>query len=602
MAKLNVYRNKPGLLIALLLLHAISYGQYRLDISSVDRTPSFISDTLRLRQNFSGKETCVEYVKKLPDLLQSRGYPNASVDSVAFDSAHAYCVLYSGEPLGGVYLVADSVEPAIRASAGLDKQSRRPVDISRLKEIRERMLIYLENNGYPFASINVDSFDFGRGAVNDSVFAVLKVEKGPLYRIDSIRNQGTASISSTFLQQYLGLRNGSIYRKDRLMDISGRIRELPFLTEKQRWDLSLLGTGSVLNVYLEPKKSSEVNVLVGLLPANNQLPGNKLLITGEANINLKNALGGGETIGVNWQQIQVKSPRLNLLYVQPYLFGSSFGMNLNFDLLKKDSSYVNISMLVGAMYSLTSRQTGTIYLQRLTTNLLTVDTFQVKNNKRLPEQADVSSVNIGLDYERLTTDYRFNPRKGNEFSVNVSAGTKSIKKNNAILKLRDDSDPSFDFNRLYDTFQLKSFQFRVKVGAANYFPIGRASTIKAAVNGGWFQSPSIFRNELFQIGGYKLLRGFDEESIFSSAYGVTTVEYRYLLGQNSFLSAFADYGISANSLFRNGSTDSFLGAGLGMAFETKAGIFNISYAAGKRQDQQFNLRQSKIHLGYVNYF
>ena len=39
-----------------------------------------------------------------------------------------------------------------------------------------------------------------------------------------------------------------------------------------------------------------------------------------------------------------------------------------------------------------------------------------------------------------------------------------------------------------------------------------------------------------------------------------------------------------------------------MAFETKAGIFNISYAAGKRDDQKFNLRQAKIHLGYVNYF
>ncbi|WP_315820083.1 hypothetical protein [Paraflavitalea speifideaquila] len=45
-----------------------------------------------------------------------------------------------------------------------------------------------------------------------------------------------------------------------------------------------------------------------------------------------------------------------------------------------------------------------------------------------------------------------------------------------------------------------------------------------------------------------------------------------------------------------------MGLGLGMAFETKAGIFNISYAAGKRDDAKFNLRQAKIHFGYVNYF
>ena len=237
--------------------------------------------------------------------------------------------------------------------------------------------------------------------------------------------------------------------------------------------MSLLGTGSILNVYLEPRKSSEVNVLLGLLPANEQLANNKMLVTGEANINLKNSLGGGETIGVNWQQIQVKSPRLNLLFQQPYLFGSPFGMNFSFDLLKKDSSYVNISILLGAAYAVSSRQTGSVFIQRLTTNLLTVDTFSVKNSRKLPPEADVSSVNLGVNYEWLTTDYRFNPRRGNEFSMTASAGTKNIKKNNVIVKLSDNFDPTFNFNSLYDTFQLKSYQFRVRLKAAHYFPVGQ---------------------------------------------------------------------------------------------------------------------------------
>jgi hemolysin activation/secretion protein len=277
-------------------------------------------------------------------------------------------------------------------------------------------------------------------------------------------------------------------------------------------------------------------------------------------------------------------------------------MNFNFDLLKKDSSYVNISILLGAAYAVSSRQTGSVFVQRLTTNLLTVDTFAVKNNRKLPPEADVSSVNLGVNYEWLATDYRFNPRRGNELSITTSAGTKNIRKNNVIVKLSDNSDPAFDFNTLYDTFQLKSYQFSVRAKASHYFPVGRAATLKAGINGGWFQSPNIFRNELFQIGGYKLLRGFDEESIFSSAFGVGTAEYRYLLGQNSFLSAFVDYGLSSNGAVEAKANNRFLGVGVGMAFETKAGIFNITYAAGKRDDEKLNLRQSKIHLGYVNYF
>jgi outer membrane protein assembly factor BamA len=598
MAKLTVYHKISALVAIMLLTATCGFCQYKLEIKGIDRSPAFFHDTVKLQQHFPNQPACAAYIGKLPALLQLKGFQSASVDSIFYDSASAVCVLYVGEVFHYHSLHIDSVDQSLIENMGIGRRSRKPVNLLAFGPIQERGIGYMENTGYPFASIALDSIRFAQ----DSLLANLKVDKGPLYKIDSIRNLGTAYISSGFLQQYLGIKNGSIYRREKLMEISDRIRELPYLQEKQPFNLTMLGTGSILNVYLDPKKSSEINVLIGLLPANDQLVNNKLLVTGEATINLKNSLGGGETIGLNWQQLQVKSPRLDLVFQQPYIFGSPFGLNFNFDLFKKDSSYVNVSILVGAAYAVSARQTGSVFLQRLSSNLLTVDTNSIKSSRRLPAEADVSSVNLGVNYEINSTDYRFNPRRGNEFSVSASAGTKNIKKNNVIVKLTDDSDPSFDFNTLYDTFQLKSYQFRIKLAGAHYFPISRASTVRAAFSGGWFQSPDIFRNELFQIGGYKLLRGFDEESIFASAYGVATAEYRYLLGQNSFLSAFADYGKTTNGAQGTRINNSFLGAGVGMAFETKAGIFNISYAAGKRDDQKFNLRQSKIHLGYVNYF
>jgi hemolysin activation/secretion protein len=164
------------------------------------------------------------------------------------------------------------------------------------------------------------------------------------------------------------------------------------------------------------------------------------------------------------------------------------------------------------------------------------------------------------------------------------------------------ADPDFLYASLYDTIKLATYQFNIKTMVAKYFPLDRQSTVKAALSGGWLQSPNIFRNELFQIGGYKLMRGFDEESIFASQYAVTTAEYRYLVGLNSFFFVFADGGWAQNKSVSVQTSNTFIGVGLGMAFETKAGIFNISYANGKRDDAKFDLRQSKIHLGYVNYF
>ena len=133
--------------------------------------------------------------------------------------------------------------------------------------------------------------------------------------------------------------------------------------------------------------------------------------------------------------------------------------------------------------------------------------------------------------------------------------------------------------------------------------MGKQATVKTAINAGVFVSPSTFRNELFQIGGYKILRGFSEESIYASQYAVLTAEYRYRLALNSYIFGFVDGAWVKNKYQNINLNNNFIGAGVGLAFETKFGLLNISYAAGKRNDIKFNIREaSKIHFGYVNYF
>src|SRR6185503_7246626 len=138
---------------------------------------------------------------------------------------------------------------------------------------------------------------------------------------------------------------------------------------------------------------------------------------------------------------------------------------------------------------------------------------------------------------------------------------------NLVLDLKDPGDPNFDFDRLYDTIKLKTYQFRIRATAATYLPLGkrRISTIKLALNGGFFQSRNIFRNELFQIGGYKLLRGFDEESQYLSQFAIATAEYRYLVGQNSFFYVLADGGWGRNSSQNSKVNYKYFGTGLGLA-------------------------------------
>lgn len=602
----KILRLPPGALLLWFFLFSAVYmsaqDNYLLHIRPVDKEPAFLESNLGLRTAFSSRAECIEYINKLPSELHSKGYLNASIDSVVFDSTYARMVLYIGEVYKWAQLNTISIDPSLLAAVGWNDRQfpGKPMNFSAIKAWQDRILNYLENNGYPFAKIFLDSLELN----NDSVSAVLKVDKGPLYVIDSIRVFGDAKLSNNFLQRYLEIPNGSIYNKAKLLNISKKILELSYVTEEKSSDLTLLGTGSVLNLYLKQRRNSQVNVLVGFLPNNDQLSSKKLLITGEANIHLRNALGEGETIGLNWQQIQVKSPRLNILYRHPFLFNSPVGLDLAFDMFKKDSSFLNVNLQFGASFLISENQTGKLFLQRFQTIISQggINSAFVLQNRQLPDVADMSSLNVGIDYEINKTNYRLNPRGGYETRFIVSAGTKKIKKNNEIIELKDPGDPAFDFETLYDTVKLKSYQFRLNGMVAKYFPFGKQGTLKTALNAGLFQSENIFRNELFQIGGYKLLRGFDEESQYVSQYAIATGEYRYLIGLNSYFFVFADGGWARNTSRISKYSHSYLGTGLGLTLETKSSLFTIAWAIGKRDDIPFNLRQSKIHFGFVNYF
>jgi len=571
---------------------------YQLKIKFVDKDSSFNPQPLKLQTAFAGKEEARNYINALIPLLHSQGYPTASVDSIFDQTGQTIIRLFLGKQYQWIKLTPDGIEKAALDEGRYKERdyAGKLFNIQQLLALQEKVLRYYEKNGYPFAEVFLDSIRLD----DNRMEALLRSRKGPLYHIDSIRVLGKAKISKRFLAHYLEIPNGSLYNKEKLELVGKRILDLPYLQEVQPNDITMLSTGSILNLYLAPKRSSQANFLIGFLPNANQQ--GKLQLTADVNLDLKNALNNGETILFKWQQLQPKSPRLNLGYQQPYIFNSSFGVDFLFDLFKEDSTFLQVNAQLGIQYLLSANQAGKIFVQWQNSFLLGtgVDTNLVKATKKLPPNIDVSAVNAGLEYELNKTDYRLNPRKGNELKITTAVGIKNIKKNNEILNLKD---PFFNYSTLYDSVKARSYQFRIKLAGTHYFPVGKQATFKTAVNAGIFISPSTFRNELFQMGGYKLLRGFNEESIYATQYAVATAEYRYLLSLNSYLFGFIDAGWVKNKYQSIDLNNNFIGAGLGLAFETKFGLLNISYAAGKRNDVKLNLREaSKIHFGYVNYF
>ena len=192
---------------------------------------------------------------------------------------------------------------------------------------------------------------------------------------------------------------------------------------------------------------------------------------------------------------------------------------------------------------------------------------------------------FGIVYKLDKLDYKFNPRKGFFSSGDLQFGFKNISSaSDTLIEKNNSSNYQFDLT------------------LASYIPIRNKSTIKLACNFGSIINPILYENELYRIGGLNLLRGFDEESLWASSYLIGSIEYRLILEQNSNLFVFFDGGWIEKKLTHEYINDIPYGFGAGINFETKPGIFSISYALGSQQNNPILFKTAKIHFGFVNFF
>lgn len=534
-----------------------------------------INKIIPLKTSFTSKTACISYICQLPVLLKSKGYITASIDSIVEKENEIDITLF----IGNLYVWRNLQLPSEIKNI-----------VFNVETLPQTILDYYENNGYPFAKISFDSVVINN--LNE-ISASLKIDKGVAYKMDSIRVLGNLNISNTFLQHYLKMPNNTLYNKEKLERITNRINQLPFITTYKNWDILMLSSSYLINLYLQPKNTNKFDAIIGFLPSNN-----KLQLTLDAKLHLQNAFARGESISLNWQQIQPQSPRIDIGFAMPYIFNSDAAFNFNFNLYKRDSAYLNIITDIGAEYELTNKTKFKIFINNLSSRIIEVDTNTIISSKKLPAILDANISNLGVEYfYNNTIGTKHNKRKGFEIKFTTSFGQKTIKPNTTITSLKTNG---FNYNSLYDSINTNSYQIKAKLVAAKYIGIGKQSVLKLAANYGLIQTKNYLQNELFQIGGFKLLRGFDEENIFTNEYIIGSSEYRYLINNNSYFFGFIDGGFTKNKISHKDYN--YIGVGLGLALDTKQGLLNISFAAGKRNDLPFNLRETKIHVGIVSNF
>ncbi|MEJ2004213.1 MAG: ShlB/FhaC/HecB family hemolysin secretion/activation protein [Cyclobacteriaceae bacterium] len=123
---------------------------------------------------------------------------------------------------------------------------------------------------------------------------------------------------------------------------------------------------------------------------------------------------------------------------------------------------------------------------------------------------------------------------------------------------------------------------------------GKQTLLYQYLRGGIMNSDRLFQNDLYRLGGFRSVRGFNENQFFASQYLIYTLEWQLYFDESSNIMAFID-----QSFFRsNGITDNPTGVGVGLTLQTGGGLLQIAYAVGRTSDQGFDMRLSKFHFGY----
>lgn len=582
-------------IISLLTVSLSAYAQgkfhYKID-ADAELAPDWFEESLDSKDSLS----FIGALQKDITQLWTLGYLTATVDTIIRSRDSLIAQVHLGDEYRYGKIEISSTNQAIVAESGLKNFRWKDKYLSpkHIDYYSESLLTYLENNGYPFARVHIGNIQITNGTLDGE----LVLDRNKFVPFDSIKVIGQLNLKRSYLDRYLDIRVNDPYNRQKIKNIDKRLADLPFIEVDTTTQIQFSNDYAQVQLYLKDKKASRFDFLIGVLPTN-QGGDRRFKITGEFTAEMYNRLGRGEYLYARLQSLD-PTRQLDLRFKYPYLYDLPIGTDITASIFFNEE-FRETKFDAGLLYQFDGNSALKASWNRKSSRLITLDSLAIATAGRLPNKLDLTYNGGGIEYSNADLDYRFNPSKGYQISIGGTIGLKKILKNNTIESF---SNNEVDFSEAYDTLRLNTLQTELYLKAAYYIPAFKVGALKLSTEGGLkYNQDRIYDNELHRIGGNRLLRGFDEQSVLTDAFLVSTAEFRLLLDRNSYLSfPFIDYGLTRIRVDDEVKWDNALSFGMGINFATPAGIFNVSFAAGRRLDNPFDFGNTKIHFGYVSLF
>ena len=421
----------------------------------------------------------------------------------------------------------------------------------------------ISDKGYPFSKLSLSNIEI---ALNDILKAnlVLAPEKQQRH-INDIKIKGYEKFPKSFLKHYLKIKPSQIFDLNTVKQKAEQVSALRFAKQIKSPEVLFTKDSTTLYMYLKKTKS---NTFDGFLGFGTNEQTNTLDFNGYLNLNLINNLNYGETFSLQYKSTQSSQKFFQANLNMPYLFNTPIGVDLQLYIFKQDSSFNTVNQSIKLNYQISSKH-------KLFTGIKTIESNGLaKNTTQLI--SDYKSNYITLAYQYV------NPQFDNLlFPIN------------STLYL----ETGFGKRKNANTSE-KQTQLNIEV--SKIFNLNQTNSIYLRFKGNSLQSDNYLENELSRFGGINSIRGFEENSIMSTAYGFINTEYRLQLSSSIYIHSIIDIASFENKILN--SKEKLFAYGLGFGILTKAGLLKLDYANGKTGDQKFKFSNSQVHISLTANF
>ncbi|MBL7149076.1 MAG: BamA/TamA family outer membrane protein [Candidatus Cloacimonetes bacterium] len=412
-----------------------------------------------------------------------------------------------------------------------------------LKDIVEMYTL----SSFLFASAEVDSLL----KTDSSIDAFLKIHEGNFCEFHDFKFRGNKITTNKTLLKISQLEDIEKITPLILDQSSELIQKKKFIKSCKIIPLN----HRQLLIEVEEDRMSLISGIAGY--DNSKTSSNKL--SGYLNLEFLNLYGTDRSLSLFWQRISADRNSIELNYHESGL--QRFPVSGDFLVFREevDSTFIRTKFDAEIYYYDLFNKYG-VYMGM-------EDIFPGSKRPKIVEKTSFKKA--GIFWEKNVTDYYLNPSSGSIF----------------FLKYY------YIFNRIENKNISKQ---AVELSFNHYFGISNNLVVATGANANVLENKALTAYEVFELGGSRNLRGFNENQFKGYRVFWSNLELRYLLSRNSRAFLFSDYGYVHND---ENTFDKLFGFGFGLRVETRLGILRLDYGFSYFEDELRNPLDGIIHFG-----